>query len=426
MSLPKPTCISDVRAWLVDVLDANKLDRLLDFKKQKDKPLVLVKPKRWLGRETFMAVLNKVKEMDGRYAQRDRLFEVPIVSKGEAPAEKTAPPVATSEEIVEGVIERVETLPDKDWIHVYVENVTKPLAIRPDLATPGLKLGNKIRAEVSIGSTWLFINRFDIPKEAVKEQPEPPQAEEPVAGPEPAKEPEKSAEPEASTKVEIEDETAYLRPTYEKLGALSPVLRAQSGEVIDGLHRLKVDPGWHSLVVYDINDPVKVAMARLVINVCRRQVPVEEKTELLATIAKLTEWTPQQIAEATGMSYTWVMKYLPDEYKQRPGAGPSEYPVTRRVTEPEGEARRAEAPPSQPAGLEPGPPKDVLLDRASKWYQTDLLDFVWQRVTIPERRQNFLRVFSAVEHELIVERDLLEEAWERAKTRFEKPEEITV
>lgn len=28
-----------------------------------------------------------------------------------------------------------------------------------------------------------------------------------------------------------------------------------------------------------------------------------------------TGWTPQQIAEATGMSYAWVMKYLPDEFK---------------------------------------------------------------------------------------------------------------
>jgi len=132
-----------------------------------------------------------------------------------------------------------------------------------------------------------------------------------------------------------EDEAAYLRPTYEKLGALLPVLRAPDGDVIDGIHRLKVDPAWYQQILTGINDPVKKAMARLVINVVRRQVPAEEKRQMLSEIAKLTGWSPQQIAESLGMSYTWVMKYLPDEFKQRPGVGPSEYPVTRRVTQPE-------------------------------------------------------------------------------------------
>ena len=163
----------------MDVVDADRLDKLLDFKKQKDKPLVLVKPKRWLGRETFKALARKVKEMDGRYVQRERLFEVPIVPEGEAPAEKSAPPVATSEEIVEGVIERVETLADRNWIRVYVANVSKPLAIRPDKATPGLKPGNRIRAEIGVGESWLFIRRFDIMKEERPAAPKVPEGPQP-------------------------------------------------------------------------------------------------------------------------------------------------------------------------------------------------------------------------------------------------------
>lgn len=131
-----------------------------------------------------------------------------------------------------------------------------------------------------------------------------------------------------------EDEAAYLRPTYEKLGALLPVLRAPDGDVVDGKHRLQVDPAWYQQVLIGLDDPVKKAMARLVINVVRRNVSAQEKTEMLGEIAKLSGWTPQQIADSLGMSYSWVMKYLLDEFKERPGQGPSEYPVTRRVTEP--------------------------------------------------------------------------------------------
>lgn len=139
---------------------------------------------------------------------------------------------------------------------------------------------------------------------------------------------------------ELEDD-AYLRSTYAGLGALSPVLRAPTGEVIDGVHRLQVDPGWFSLTIRSINDPVKIAMARLVVNVVRRRVSAEEKTQLLSEIAKLTKWTPQQIAEATGMSEKWVRQYLPSEFKDqkmaelahRRFAESSEEPVTRRVAE---------------------------------------------------------------------------------------------
>ena len=173
-------------------------------------------------------------------------------------------------------------------------------------------------------------------------------------------------------------------------------------------------------------------------------------------LEKLTEGQARAILEAPEEKRAEVARYI-SEHIEREGKLPSMREIKRLVAPSEAiEARRADAPspagfesapaekifsaekvPTEistsvpkpepiPPGFEPGPPKDTLLDRASKWYQTDLLDFVWERVTIPERRQRFLRVFSAVEHELIVEHDLLEEAWERAKTRFEKPEDITI
>jgi len=86
-------------------------------------------------------------------------------------------------------------------------------------------------------------------------------------------------------------------------------------------------------------------LARLISNVCRRHVPAEEKTELLGRLGEiyLKEGVEPgkiayKIAEKTGMSYTWVMKYLPDKYKEKPGlGGPKDWAevderkVTRRV-----------------------------------------------------------------------------------------------
>jgi hypothetical protein len=118
---------------------------------------------------------------------------------------------------------------------------------------------------------------------------------------------------------ESEDETSFLKTTSERVGRITPVLMDRSGNIIDGVHRLQADPAWFSQVVYDIDkkkDPVKFHLARLIVNVCRRQVSAEEKSEILSEIAKLTKWTPQQISEATGMSYRWILKYLPSEYKR--------------------------------------------------------------------------------------------------------------
>lgn len=113
----------------------------------------------------------------------------------------------------------------------------------------------------------------------------------------------------------MEDEETQLKTTWQKLGALDKIKLDAHGNVIDGFHRQKVDPNWPTEKNENITDPVQLAMARLVINVARREVPVEEKTRRLKEIAELTGWSPKEIAENIGMTYSWVMKYLPDEYK---------------------------------------------------------------------------------------------------------------
>lgn len=130
-----------------------------------------------------------------------------------------------------------------------------------------------------------------------------------------------------------EDKEFDLAESKKKIGELVPVLLDAHGKTIDGFHRKEIDPNWHSITLENIKDETQLTIARLAVNVCRRKVPAQEKTMLLTEIAKLTKWTPKEIAENLGMSYQWVMKYLADEYKERPGAGPKEYPVTRRVTQ---------------------------------------------------------------------------------------------
>jgi hypothetical protein len=116
------------------------------------------------------------------------------------------------------------------------------------------------------------------------------------------------------------NEEYELKQSIAKLGRLTPIIKDASGHIIDGLHRQKLDSKWEeefSVTLESIKDPVQLLLARLAINVCRRQVPNEEKTRMLDYIAKQTDWTPQQIAEATGMSYQWVCRYLSEEFKDK-------------------------------------------------------------------------------------------------------------
>ena len=141
----------------------------------------------------------------------------------------------------------------------------------------------------------------------------------------------KSKPPELeSSEVEPSDEY-FIAKSVAQVGYLYPVLKDIHGNVIDGYHRLNIDSNWPIKKVEEVTDPVQLAIARLIANVCRRDISSEEKTEWLKQIATLTGWTPKQIAANLPVSYTWVMKYLPDEYKTK--AWEQEKPITRRVIE---------------------------------------------------------------------------------------------
>jgi len=126
-----------------------------------------------------------------------------------------------------------------------------------------------------------------------------------------------------------EEITSELKLTSKRAGKLYPVLLDKYGNVIDGAHRLAADKNWPKITLHHIESEKDRLIARLISNVCRRKVPANEKREILQRLGEIyleegvkrgTELA-YKISEETGMSYRWVMKYLPDNLKERPGVG---------------------------------------------------------------------------------------------------------
>ena len=129
-------------------------------------------------------------------------------------------------------------------------------------------------------------------------------------------------------KVERKLVVSDLKASSERVGRLYPVLLDRHGNIIDGMHRLAADENWPKIRLESVETEEQRLLARLISNVCRKHVPAEEKTEMLGRLGEiyLREGVEhgkivQKIMERTGMSYPWVMKYLPDKYKEKPGVG---------------------------------------------------------------------------------------------------------
>jgi hypothetical protein len=99
------------------------------------------------------------------------------------------------------------------------------------------------------------------------------------------------------------------------------------GKVIDGEHRLVADANWPKMKLEHVESQEDTLMAILISNVCRRNVSATEKSEILQELEEIhvkagvkpeTELA-RKISEETCMSYRWIMKYLPDNSKERPG-----------------------------------------------------------------------------------------------------------
>jgi len=115
---------------------------------------------------------------------------------------------------------------------------------------------------------------------------------------------------------------AELKSSSERIGQLYPILVDYHGNIIDGEHRYGVDKGWRTIRLDHIRTEKDRLIARIISNNVRRSVPQGEKSEILAKLGEfyLSEGVEpgkisQKIMEETGMSYTWVMKYLPERFK---------------------------------------------------------------------------------------------------------------
>ncbi|WP_455278501.1 hypothetical protein [[Eubacterium] cellulosolvens] len=113
-----------------------------------------------------------------------------------------------------------------------------------------------------------------------------------------------------------------LRESFERIGPLYPVLVDHYGNIIDGEHRSKVDDDWPRFKLEGIKSEKERLVIRIISNNQRRKVPVGEKSRLLSHLAKIYVGEGiekgrlgYEIADATGMSYQWVMKYLPEQFK---------------------------------------------------------------------------------------------------------------
>jgi len=123
------------------------------------------------------------------------------------------------------------------------------------------------------------------------------------------------SEPPPVTKNNIDE----LKLSIQRLPMLKeayPVVLDEKGIPIDGWHRLEVDKDWPTVTV-PIEDPIKRQIARFAVNFCRRKVTDKEKRDWITNIHLQTKLSPKELADLLPMSYSWIMKYLPDEYKDK-------------------------------------------------------------------------------------------------------------
>jgi len=119
---------------------------------------------------------------------------------------------------------------------------------------------------------------------------------------------------------EEKEQDYSLRKSFEKVGLLpgARLLVDKEGRIIDGVH------SWIAAkqlgltipsVTVDVGDPGDTAIFKLVTNKCRRELEPEEITVCLDIIGHHKNWKVKDFLDRLPFSYSWLMKYLPDRYK---------------------------------------------------------------------------------------------------------------
>jgi very-short-patch-repair endonuclease len=105
-----------------------------------------------------------------------------------------------------------------------------------------------------------------------------------------------------------------LAKSSKGLGKLYPILKDVHGNIIDGFHRQNADPDWPTIVVESVDSDVKLELARLGSNFCRRTLKEAEMRRGITFLVK-KGIKPDDIADQTGIGKTTIYKYMPQELK---------------------------------------------------------------------------------------------------------------
>lgn len=101
-----------------------------------------------------------------------------------------------------------------------------------------------------------------------------------------------------------------LSVSSRSLGKLYPILKDKAGNMIDDFHRQNADPEWPCVTVESVDTPVKLELARLATNFCRREVPDSEMTQGIAFLIK-NGLKPEEISDQTGISVRTIYRHMP-------------------------------------------------------------------------------------------------------------------
>jgi hypothetical protein len=145
--------------------------------------------------------------------------------------------------------------------------------------------------------------------------------------------PKQQSEVAAEKQESIADEGQYAlsKSVKGKFGQLVPCIVDAENRIVDGVHRLQINPKAWTVKREDIKTPVDHALARMTVNFCRRHYTTEEMASDVGLLIG-SGYTVQQIADITGISERTVYRYMPSQLKDEKKVEAGQAKVLTAVT----------------------------------------------------------------------------------------------
>jgi ParB/RepB/Spo0J family partition protein len=413
---PKPQTVEEVKALLGD------LTSLLDFEDKGD--VIIANIRQYLGPKTFSRLAASIEQLGGRYISEREKWRFVIPKATVRP-----PQLPDLTKIPEGQLLKVPISiirTGKFWVRKHLDqhemsrlreairrnkDVTYPLACYPLNNSQLELLGGHRRLLASKEAGLLTVSvrvfhprtereKWEIALQDEMHEPWSPMAKARAYG--------KMREEGIS----IEDITLIAGEPYDTIKnhiALNE-LPEEAQQLID-TKKLGISFGLSLLKLK--NHPKKcIELARNAANnAWTRQKLESEISKILTSFNQTADFPELPVTQGKALSQT---KETISDVSQEP----SEKPIV--TPSPSVQPISPTTYPSTSIEAE----RDAAWDLALKHYPIGMVDFVWERVTIQGRRLQFLKVLLNVVWECIVERNMVQEVFEEAKRRFERPERI--